>query len=473
MKMGFPSNIDQNRLARQEIGGSKWRRNNGQGTLEYPTGVGKTFVAVHIIMKRMLIKDPTRTFLVVVPRIPLKLQWERELKAAGIINCTVVVINGLVLQNTRIICDLLVLDEIHRYAAPVFKRVFDLVEYKYILGLTATLERLDFKHKLLEAHCPIVDTITPEEARYHNWVAKYEEYALKIKMTHADKQEYERLNDMFYRYFGRFNQDFDLAMSCLTNKQARLDYAYNQGWDSRRFDDTYMWSPKNIQKYAVLFSRSMHKRKQFLYNLGQKVDVIKEIAKRNPVKTIMFSESTGFADTVKAYLGNQRAITYHSSVPSEVETYTKVTKYKTKPDKKEIKTRKIGRKRVLAKSLARFKDNRSNVRFLATAKALDEGFDAPDIECAIIASYTSNPTQQIQRRGRAVRKWTFKDGTEKRPIIIYLYTEGTQEESWLKKSLKHTGVKYIESVDEIFEPEVQLFSSASDNAERGSSPGID
>ena len=464
--------IDQNRLARQEIGGSKWRRNNGQGTLEYPTGVGKTFVAVNIIMKRMLIKDPTRAFLIVVPRIPLKLQWERELTAAGITNFQAVVINGLVLQNTLYSCDLLVLDEIHRYAAPIFKRVFDLVEYKYILGLTATLKRLDFRHKLLEAHCPIVDVITPEEARYNNWVAKYEEYALKIKMTQAEKQEYERLNDMFFRYFGRFNQDFDLAMSCLTNKQARLDYAYNQGWDSRRFDDSYMWSPKNIQKYAVLFSRSMHQRKQFLYNLHQKVGIVKEIANRNPVKTIMFSESTDFADQVVGTLGSI-ATPYHSYILSGIETYTKITKYKTKPDKHEVKTRKIGRKRLLARAIERFKDNRYKTRFLATAKALDEGLDVPDVECAIVASYTSNPTQQIQRRGRAVRKWTFKDGSEKRPIIIYLYTEGTQEEVWLKKSLKHTGIKYIESVDEIFEPEVQLFSSASYNAEGGSGSDTD
>jgi superfamily II DNA or RNA helicase len=291
-------------------------------------------------------------------------------------------------------------------------------------------------------------------------------------MTQAEEQEYKAINDMFYRYFGRFNQDFDLAMSCLTSKQVRLDYAYNQGWDSRRFDDSYMWSPKNIIKYAVLFSRAMHQRKKFLYNLSQKVDIVKELAIRNPVKTIMFSESTEFADKVQQALG-PIALTYHSYIKPETEQYVKVTKYKTKPDKKEYKSRKIGRKRLLARAIERFKDNRYKARFLATAKALDEGLDVPDIECAIVASYTSNPTQQIQRRGRAVRKWTFKDGTEKRPIIIYLYTEGTQEEVWLKKSLKHTGIKYIESVDEIFEQKVQLFSSPDYNVAGGSSPNTD
>jgi superfamily II DNA or RNA helicase len=261
-------------------------------------------------------------------------------------------------------------------------------------------------------------------------------------------------------------------MSCLTNKQARLEYAYSRGWDSRKFDDSYMWSPKNIIKYAVLFSRAMHQRKKFLYNLPQKIDVVKEIANLNPVKTIMFSESTDFADQVKQALGTI-AVTYHSNVTPEVESYIKITKYKTKPDKKELKFRRIGRKKLLARAITHFKDNRYKTRFLATAKALDEGFDAPDVECAVIASYTSNPTQQIQRRGRAVRKWTFKDGTEKRPIIIYLYTEGTQEEAWLKKSLKHTGIKYIESVDEIFEPKVQLFSSPSDSTVGGSGSNTD
>ena len=38
------------------------------------------------------------------------------------------------------------------------------VKYKYILGLTGTLERLDGRHKLLEKYCPVVDRVTVEEA---------------------------------------------------------------------------------------------------------------------------------------------------------------------------------------------------------------------------------------------------------------------------------------------------------------------
>jgi superfamily II DNA or RNA helicase len=462
--------IDQGRLERQEKGAWKWKKNLGKGTLEYPTGLGKTFVAVRIIMARMQKRDPSRKFLVVVPRIPLKTQWEEELLQAGIKNVTVTVINGLVLNRAKmpkIQVDMVVLDEIHRYAADEFSRVFDIVDYKYILGLTATLERVDNKHLFIEQHCPIVDTITPEEAQINGWVAQYEEFALEITMDSAETKEYERINNTFFHYFSKFGHDFDLAMSCLGNFKARETLAFKRGW-AKELGDAHPWAPKNIHKNAIMFSRSMQQRKKFLYTLPQKVTLVEEIAKRHPVKTIMFSESTDFADTVAAKLGNI-AVAYHSYVKPVMETYKKVTKYKTKPDKVEVKTRKLGKKTLLSRAVRRIKDNRYNIRFIATAKALDEGFNVPDIEMAILASYTSNPTQKIQRRGRAVRKWTFKDGSDKRPIIIYFYAKNTQEEKWLRKSLKNTTVKFVKDVDEIFADPLSLFGSDSaDDTDGGS-----
>ena len=49
----------------------------------------------------------------------------------------------------------------------------------------------------------------------------------------------------------------------------------------------------------------------------------------------------------------------------------------------------------------------SQIDVLLTCRALDEGFDLPDIEVGIVASMTKSPRQRIQRLGRILRK---KDG---------------------------------------------------------------
>ena len=55
---------------------------------------------------------------------------------------------------------------------------------------------------------------------------------------------------------------------------------------------------------------------------------------------------------------------------------------------------------------------------LIGCKALDEGFDVPDIDFGIIVSQTKTSRQRIQRLGRTIRK---SKGKEK-PIIYTLYT---------------------------------------------------
>ena len=99
--------------------------------------------------------------LVVVPTITLKEQWEKELDKNKITIAEVYVINTAVKKNHE--CDLLILDEVHRYAAETFKRIFGQCGYKYILGLTATIERSDGKHEVLKEAAPIIDEVTLKE----------------------------------------------------------------------------------------------------------------------------------------------------------------------------------------------------------------------------------------------------------------------------------------------------------------------
>ena len=65
---------------------------------------------------------------------------------------------------------------------------------------------------------------------------------------------------------------------------------------------------------------------------------------------------------------------------------------------------------------------------LLTCRALDEGYDLPDIDVALLVSSTKNKRQRIQRVGRAIRA---KEGKES--LIISLYVENTSDAKTMYK----------------------------------------
>lgn len=142
--------INKHKLARQEIGINKVVENfiAGLGAmLCWCTGMGKTF-ATFLIIEKMLVRDNTRTTIVVVPTENLKQQWERQIKKRKLNNIKVFVVNGITINQIDLSCTLLVLDEGHKYLGDIFKRVFE-IKHKFLLVLTASEYRLDGKHELL------------------------------------------------------------------------------------------------------------------------------------------------------------------------------------------------------------------------------------------------------------------------------------------------------------------------------------
>ena len=75
-----------------------------------------------------------------------------------------------------------------------------------------------------------------------------------------------------------------------------------------------------------------------------------------------------------------------------------------------------------------FKDGILDV--LVSCKSLDEGFDVPDAESAIIVSSSSSIRQRIQRMGRVLRK----TDDNKNAKIYTLYSSHTEKERLIKES---------------------------------------
>jgi len=349
---------------------------------------------------------PDRTAIVIVPRIPLKKQWENLLKEHGIINTKVLVINTAVKVNRT--CDLLILDEIHNYAAPSFIKVFRSCKYKFILGLTATLERNDQRHLLITRMCPIIDTVSMEEALREGYVSSFQIYNLGIKMNEREQRLYDDVSTKFKQNFKVFGNDFNLAMACASDPVTRNLYA-----DRSKMD------PEFVKICSINFNRYMQLRKRIVYNLDSKADALRELLEGfADRKVVVFSESVNFLTMFqKSYTTNPSKI-YHSGMTP------------------------TARKKCLEEFAA------NKARILFAARALDEGLDVADIDVVIIVSSTSSKRQDIQRTGRGIRFMEGKDA-----VIVNMYAADTIDLTWLKsRQEKNIAPKWVYTTQAIIKP---------------------
>lgn len=386
------------------------------GTLEAATGFGKTRVATNLLVE-MNERNASRTGLVVVPTRYLKKQWEAELNKWKITNTVVRVINTQ--YKLRESYDFLVLDEIHNYAAPEFSALLQNTQYNFILGLTATLERHDDRHWLLQRHAPVLMRISLEECRQNKWVSDFIVYNLAIPMSDYDKEVYQNINGKYHKYFAHFKHDFDTAMGCL-NKKYAYEYAKRNiqappGWQLSRKgmsrEDFFWAQAKELQALAAMWNKKMRDRMNFVYKAPSKIYAAADLIRLHPdKKVITFSQSVEFADELTRELGDI-AVSYHSQLEAQM-----------------IDGKKFGKIRLKRRALQLFNDGRTKVRVINTAIALDEGFNVEDIDMAIISSASSSKRQDVQRSGRAVR---YVPG--KMAVIVNLYIPKTRDEKWLKQ----------------------------------------
>ena len=190
----------QTRDERQEEARVKWIKSKCKGTFEFATGFGKTWTAIKCI-KSVLNKYRDLRVLVVVPTDNLRIQWLQHLDNNQLsLNSDVQIVNTVIKRKWK--CDILIIDEAHRYASDTFQEIFNTVEYRYILGLTATFERLDGKHEIIAKYCPVIDRVTTEEALINGWLSNFKEYQVLIDVD--DINEYKALNSEFVEHFEFF-----------------------------------------------------------------------------------------------------------------------------------------------------------------------------------------------------------------------------------------------------------------------------
>ena len=386
---------------RQAESVQKWLNSKGKGTLECCTGYGKSRCAL-IIINKLLSRYPNMRIWIVVPTDLLKKQWEAHIEKNALqLNVEVLIINTAAKNGGQ--CDFLIIDEIHTAGANLLIKVFESVKYKLILGLTATFERLDERHNLIAKYCPIVDTVTLQEAQLNGWVSEYKEYLVLIDVE--DINVYQDYNKQFTEHYEFFNYDFKLAMSMVGKDGLRNKLEYRdelcKGDASLKKDML-----KAINYHANGFIRAIQARKKFVYEHPEKIRLAREIIKHRPdSKIVTFCANTKIAE----------AIGYGY-----------------------VYTNKEGKKKNRL-TLSEFSAMNSGV--LNTCKLAESGMDIPGLSVGIMLGVNSSETKAQQTRGRVIRK----EGNKEAEYFTLVINDTIESKWWQNAHKKDTDIIKIDS----------------------------
>jgi RNA polymerase primary sigma factor len=327
---------------------------------EVATGSGKSRLAVELI-KQLLEKDSKIKILIVVPKnIILEDTWLRELYNGGFTIRDIGVFYGLTkeygknvtLTNMQSInkiainiFDCIILDECHNYST---KRLLKILskEFKYMVGLSATIERRDKGHyKLLEMFNYNMFTYSPHDALRDGVLNPFNFVNIGVELDDESMEEY-------------------LLITQSLNAIMKAGGGY-----------THLMKTGGAAKFRML--QLISQRNMLVNNYKRKFDIVKLICEKHKEdKMIIFNQFNKQTSASYWYLLDigVRACVMHSGIPQ----------HKREQDIKD------------------FRNGKYNV--MLASKVLDEGWNLPSVDTAIIAAGDSTAKQSIQRMGRVLRR---------------------------------------------------------------------
>lgn len=338
------------------------------------TGSGKTLIGLEIL------KQDYKTFLIVANTTHLVNQWKSILTQEGLLEDK----NKIILLGTiQKFCkeegmnfDILIVDEGHHLFAPIFIKLIENNTFKKIYILTATLARDDNRHKLKDKYgLKFINGIDYETGIKEKLLSKFEVEDVFVDLTEYEQQQLDKIQSFIDIHFHKspFNNNFNLV-NALANKG---NFIANE------------------------LRRCFLKRKYILNCAVNKIQKVVQVLSQNNFKQCLIyceyiDQANDIYDVIKLHF---TSTIYHSKIKDR------------------------------DKNLEDFRNDKYKV--LISVKALDEGFNLPQIDSAIIASSSLQERQTIQRIGRPLR---YQEG--KTAKIYNLVVENSKEESWLKKRMK-------------------------------------
>lgn len=364
-----------------------WVRNRRAGVVVLPTGAGKSYLAV------LAIEHVKRSTLVVVPTLDLVSQWYDVLSRAfgvevGVVgggdhdvrNLTVTTYDSAYMQAERFGArfGLVVYDECHHLPGESFLFAARASIAPFRLGLTATLERADGRHSVLD------DVVGPVAYRREipelsgEYLAEYETVRLRVELDDQEREAYEEARGLYTSFV----------------RSRGISMGASDGW--RRFLMESSRSPEGRRAFAAY-----RRQKELAMGAAGKMRVLEGLLHQHRLERMLIFTQ----DNATAYAISRRflvpIITHHSK-PKE-------------------------RSAILAGLRS------GTYGAVVTSKVLNEGVDVPEANVAVILSGSGSVREHVQRLGRILRR------AEGKQAILYEVISASTAEEWVSQRRREHG----------------------------------
>lgn len=357
-----------------------------RGIIKVVTGGGKTVFAIHCL-KKYLEEEPKKSILIVVPSIALLDQWYEGISLN--FKNKDIALNGGGEQITD-------LSKVCITTIDSLKNIISKVEQQ------STLLIVDECHK--------IGTEKRGEMLAGNWHAT-------LGLSATPERDYD---DNFYIIIKRilgdiiFDYDYIDAREDEVIVNFKLLYAYAEMTEAE--NDKYKDFTKKIQRRAATIggnNMNDYPLKMLIFNRARMVknsknripSGVKLLQKYKRDSWIVFTENKKQAKEFNKIINKKG---YKSAI------------YNTDLDNAERE-----------ENLNNFKSGNLNV--LVSCTALDEGFDMPEADGAMILSASSSKRQRIQRMGRVLRITANKENA----LIVTVYSSKTEFEKLREESNRY------------------------------------
>ena len=387
---------------------TSWKEKGFKGIFEHATGSGKTLTAIYGITTLFLSPRTTGNTVVIigVPYTILADQWAEELGFFNIvpIMCyggvtkwqskinnrlselqisdtnqlvVIIVVNATLFKSPfqsvlkKIedmgINSIFIGDECHEYRN---KKPEQMPQSKYMLGLSATpfneRSRDDKDNeRLRKSFGDICDTFSLKEALDQDYLCQYEYHPIPIRLTEEEEKEYMRLSSIIASIYSDPKKSDSEAGAVLSQRARVIGSA----------DEKFI-------KFKSLVKKWGNQKNTLIFTGDGKTEDISE-------------------EEVK---DKERAEEILKSVGWETAEFTSEVN---------LKQRKIRIERFVERDL----------NALIAIKVLDQGFNIPAIQTAVIMASTRSKRQYIQRLGRILRKAENKNMSYIYDFIVLPYSQ--------------------------------------------------
>jgi superfamily II DNA or RNA helicase len=375
----------------QEEALEAWINSGKRATIECITGLGKTKIAMDAI--KTLPKTAKILFLAEVKDRETELR--NEMKKWKVNHKVDFLCYQSAYKLTKQKYDMVVADEIHDSLTESYSKFYENNDYKYILGLSATVDRKAWvnedkdicKGDLLDKYAPVVYSYGIDDGQRDGTSRKLDVHVIRHTLDSVTK---------------------NITAGSKAKPFKQTEWANYQYWSSRIGVAMNMRIPEKAKTLKIVGASNA--RAKCLYNLPSKIVATKKLItalEKKKKKTILFGNSL---DALK-----------------------KVTKNVVEGDKSDKQNKAI-----------REAFDKGKIPTIGSFKKLKQGANLVGLDTCVIMSYYSKSKDLIQRIGRMRNDGTLGN------VYVFL-TEDTQEVKWFQTMFEEAdslNMIYHHSVDE-------------------------